>query len=180
MSVKVCCFNELKVFGTKEDIDEFIKANIGTPVLFHKSGYSEESYEKYIGPVFTLNALVPIPDDVLHQSDEDEICEWMEENWGQCVDCLDYVTREHYTEGQVKEMYDPYNECLVIGYTTGRGTLLEWLFKIYHLFPRLGFQFTFASPNERQAGIISISSGEFFEEYAVSDEDVLNYLNSMD
>lgn len=171
--------NVLHITGKKEELERFKNNFKGKPAYITSNGKiytekddaedfikSEVNWFKNLKEVFTFNALIPMPDDVILQHFYDRI-EWMNENWGVEEDVYDLLEKEEeIILDEISEDEHEYRFYISDGPLFPK-VLLKKVSKDY---PDLDFFITYFNHYKNKSGRFNVVNGKVVKDEISSDK----------
>ena len=179
MEVKVK--NILAVGGSKADVLAFDEKFKGKAAKWHinkiyaaklKSEEKTKALQSYeeeyakLPPAYCLNALHPIPEDVIEGLDE-TIREWCNNSWGPSSDMLDF--HEAREANDTDQCYGEFG--MMYAFDTANSPAYRWIESISEDFPTLRFSLKYTEEGFERAGEFEFVPAviTFIQEYQWSD-----------
>lgn len=152
------CVNKLVVSGPKEEISKFKEAVKGKSPVYYETEKEKQLYaslgldekndsEKF----FTLNSIVPVPEDVLQKGYSEAGHKWQSENWG---------TKWDLNEEDIEFYESNTEDKLFYEFDTAWSPPIPWVWNASKKFPSLGFEIMYFEPGMGFTGITIFENGE--------------------
>lgn len=151
------CHNLLTVSGgTSEQLKQFVHATMIVP-CDNDNNISYSATE----PVFTLNALVPVPSNI---TAPDAKSQWKKQNWGIPYDIRGTVKQSDF-------LWDSSNTSVSLNFDTSYIPPHLWMEKVCKMFPHLDFELLYSEYYGNLSGSLICHNGNMTYENSQLDFD---------
>lgn len=156
------CFNTITVKGTAKDIISFFDKFKGKPARYIKPEYPIENFET-LEADYCLNALVPVPEELLNQEYYPNGYNWQDNNWGTRSDVWKevHVLSEYLLKIKHLIVEGKADEKASITFLINSIWAPPNIFfkKVAMMFPALSFKLYYIASNEPLEGEILYENG---------------------